>query len=333
MEVQKEKVGVVVRRNKIEKKAKVTAKKSNKNKKKDAAEEVQEDVTDHFMEIATEQVQEGVIVLFQEGATEQVQEETKYLTLEDWEELKDVDEFEDAIYEQNAAETKRILRKFFSQDRDGETEVFSKKMKHKKMSTPEELEQWVKQMEKEALIYNIIRYQSSEDEDVNNVEQKRRRYRHDGSAIDTCASCKRNSNYIERLCEEKEEVTKKYKKLKAKMKKKEEHNKKSKIKCRQLWLLRKGLEGAGSEKDIEDEKECATSQEAEKGEAAKDDKVAETVTAKATEKGKVEIEAQPATSPRTRSIVKRIKERRDRKEKKLEDYEVQGLSKKPRNGK
>ncbi|KAL6188481.1 hypothetical protein ACLB2K_039873 [Fragaria x ananassa] len=132
MEVQKEKVGVAVRRNKIEKKAKVTAKKSNKNKKQDAAEEVQEDVADYFMEIATEQVQEGVIVLFQEGATEQVQEKTKYLTLEDWvctEEIENqhakvdgngkeivefnfengerakgnVDEFDDAIYEQNAA--------------------------------------------------------------------------------------------------------------------------------------------------------------------------------------------------------------------------------------
>ncbi|KAL6199313.1 hypothetical protein ACLB2K_029097 [Fragaria x ananassa] len=305
MEVKKEKVGVVVRRNKIEKKA-VIAKKSNKNKKKDAAEEVQEDATDQFMEIATEQVQEG--------ATKQVQEEPKYLTLEDWVSTKEienqhakvdgkgkemvefnfengegakgnVDELEDAIYEQNAAETERILKKYFSQDRDGETEVFSKKMKHQKMSTHEELEQWVKQMEKEALIYNGIGYQSSEDEDVNTVEH------------------------------------------------------------RQLWLLQKGLEGAGSEKDTEGEKggarsekivaleaeksvakvateeffrskcgsflKCATAQEAEKGVAAKDDKVAETVTSKAIEKGKVENEAQPATSPRTRSIVKRIKGRRD----------------------
>ncbi|KAL6176413.1 hypothetical protein ACLB2K_053046 [Fragaria x ananassa] len=161
---------------------------------------------------------------------------------------------------------------------------------------------------------------NKEDEDVNNVEQKRRRYRHDGSAIDTCTSCKRNSDYIERLC----------------------------------------LEGAGSEKDIEGEKcgagsekivaleaedsvakvatkkefchskcgscsECATAQEAEKGEGAKDDKVAETATTKATEKGKVENEAQLATSPRMRSIVKRFKEKRDQKEKKLEDYEVGDL--------
>ncbi|KAL6126037.1 hypothetical protein ACLB2K_074088 [Fragaria x ananassa] len=73
MEVKKEKVGVAVRRNKIEKKAKVTAKKSNKNKKKDVAEEVQEDATDQFMEIATEQVQES--------ATEQVQEDA-WLTRE-----------------------------------------------------------------------------------------------------------------------------------------------------------------------------------------------------------------------------------------------------------
>ncbi|KAL6211389.1 hypothetical protein ACLB2K_016616 [Fragaria x ananassa] len=56
MEVKKEKVGVAVRRNKIEKKAKVTVKKSNKNKKKNAAKEVQEDVADQFMEIATKQV-------------------------------------------------------------------------------------------------------------------------------------------------------------------------------------------------------------------------------------------------------------------------------------
>ncbi|KAL6185849.1 hypothetical protein ACLB2K_041972 [Fragaria x ananassa] len=258
MKVKKEKVGVAVRRNKTEKKAKVTAKKSNKNKKKDVAEEVQEDVVDHFMEIATEQVQEGaieqvqedaaekvqkdvvdhfmeitteqvqegVIVLFKEGATKQVQEEVKYLTLEDWvstEEIENqhakvdgngkemvefnfengrgtegnVDEFEDAIYEQNVTETEKIMKKFFHLDRDGETEVFSKKMKHKKM---------------------------------------------------------------------------KY----------------------------------------------ATAQEAENGATAKDDKVAD-------KKGKVENEAQPATSPRTRSIVKRIKGRRDRKEKKMEDYEVQRL--------
>nr|XP_011457785.1 PREDICTED: beta-taxilin-like [Fragaria vesca subsp. vesca] len=266
----------------------------------DAAEEVQEDVADQFMEIATEQVQKGAAEQVQEDATdeimeiateqvqegvaEQVQEEPKYLALEDWvntEEIENqhakvdgkgkemvefnfengggaegnVDEFEDAIYEQNAAETERILKKFFNQDRDGETEVFSKRMKHNKMCTPEELEQWIKQMEKEALIYNGIEYQSSEDKDVNIVE-----HRQDGSAIDTCTSCKRNFEYIEQLCEEKKEVTKKYKQLKAKLKKKEEHIKKLRIKCRQLWLLQKGLEGARSEKDTESEKGGAGSE-------------------------------------------------------------------------
>nr|XP_011467669.1 PREDICTED: uncharacterized protein LOC105352371 isoform X1 [Fragaria vesca subsp. vesca] len=124
-----------------------------------------------------------------------------------------------------------------------------KKMKHEEMSTPEELEQWVKQMEKEALIYNGFGYQSSEDKNVNTVE-----HWHDGSSIDTCNSYKRNSDYIERLWEEKEEVTKNNKKLKARLKKKEEHIKKLKIKCKQLWLLQKDLEGVRSEKDTEGEK-------------------------------------------------------------------------------
>nr|XP_011467670.1 PREDICTED: uncharacterized protein LOC105352371 isoform X2 [Fragaria vesca subsp. vesca] len=34
-----------------------------------------------------------------------------------------VDQFEDAIYEENAAETKRILKKFPNQDRDRATEM------------------------------------------------------------------------------------------------------------------------------------------------------------------------------------------------------------------
>ncbi|KAL6202696.1 hypothetical protein ACLB2K_026401 [Fragaria x ananassa] len=313
--------------------------KSNKNKKKDVAEEVQEDVADHFMEIATEQVQEGVIVLFQEGSTEQVQEEIENQHAKvdgNGKEIVEfnfengggaegnVDEFEDAIYEQNAAETERIMRKFFYQDRDGETE---------RRAWRPLAQRHADSTEREGRPGEV----GSEEE--REAEGRRRRSR---------GRRRRRGTWK--------------KKVRQRGKKKVRQRAKKKERQREEEGEAEGLEGVGSEKDIEGEKggagsekivsleveesvamvatekkfcrskcgscsEYATAQEAEKSEAAKDDKAAETATAKATEKGKVENEAQPATSPRTRSIVKRIKERRDRKEKKLEDYEVQRLKK------
>ncbi|KAM5584261.1 hypothetical protein ABKV19_003895 [Rosa sericea] len=166
---------------------------------------------------------------------------------------------------------------------------------YKSRNDPAWFKEWEDLLQSE---YDEFGYPSTDEEQINTVEhwQDVAMLKQDmaGSAIE---SCNRKQAYIERLWDEKEEVSNKYKKLKTKMKKKQEEIRKWRNKCRQLMMIVQRVE-----KD-------------------EDAPAAAAVPARATA---------PTNEPRTRSAIKRIKERTDRKEKKLEGFEVQKPSKKQR---
>ena len=108
-----------------------------------------------------------------------------------------------------------------------------------------------------------------------------------GSAID---SCKRKQDFINKLFYEKDDLMKKNNCLKKKLKRKEEEIEEVKAECRKLILHNRELEStleAMKHKEKEEPGEVAT-----------------------------------ATAPKTRSAIKRIKNRTDRKENPMPDFEV-----------
>lgn len=108
-----------------------------------------------------------------------------------------------------------------------------------------------------------------------------------GSAID---SCKRKQDFINKLFYEKDDLMKENKCLKKKLKRKEEEIEEVRAECRKLMLHNRELEStleAMKHKEKEKPREVAT-----------------------------------ATAPKTRSAIKRIKNRTDRKENPMPDFEV-----------
>jgi hypothetical protein len=108
-----------------------------------------------------------------------------------------------------------------------------------------------------------------------------------GSAID---SCKRKQDFINKLFYEKDDLMKKNKCLKKKLKRKEEEIEEVRAECRKLMLHNRELEStleAMKHKEKEETGEVTT-----------------------------------ATAPKTRSAIKRIKNRTDRKENSMPDFEV-----------
>ncbi|XP_040365688.1 uncharacterized protein LOC121050247 [Rosa chinensis] len=181
---------------------------------------------------------------------------------------------------------------------------------YKSRNDPVWFDEWEDLLQSE---YDEFGYPSTDEEQINIVEhwQDVAMLKQDMAGSDI-ESCKRKQAYIERLWDEKEEVSKKYKKLKIKMKKiqkvedKDEEEAKEirkwRNKCKQLMMIVQRIE-----KDEEANEDAAAAPPV--------------VPAHATA---------PTNEPRTRSAIKRIKERTDRKEKQLEGFEVQKPSKKQR---
>ncbi|XP_024172229.1 actin cytoskeleton-regulatory complex protein pan1-like [Rosa chinensis] len=198
---------------------------------------------------------------------------------------------------------------------------------YKSRNDPVWFDEWEALLQSE---YDEFGYPSTDEEQINTVEhwQDVAMLKQDmaGSAIE---SCKRKQAYIERLWDEKEEVSKKYKKLKTKLKKKQEELRKWRNKCKQLMMIVQRVE-----KDEEaNEDVAATAAPAAPPAAAVPAHATApaTVPSHSTAPAAVPAHATaPSNEPRTRSAIKRIKERTDRKEKQLEGFEVQKPSKKQR---
>lgn len=256
-----------------------------------------------------------------------------FLQLEGNEKVAAVDD-EGETYEEATANTEEILKKFFNKDKDADQGGGHEEFASEKMYDPEDFRLYEEFVEKESREFP----KATSDEELEYWQGLAKvRGEMVASAIYSCKS--KNDSYV-RLWDEREELKRNNKKLKKKLEQKNDYIKKLEYKYKLLLLGQKGetsevgvttqIEGGSDGNDVEGlGAEKVATAEGEEGSA-------ENVATAGEEEGLVgNVEgageegcsdvggAAEREGPRTRSVVRRIKARTDRKEKKMEDFEVQ----------